>query len=296
MDGLNIKPKVKGHGTFILRDGWLNKALVELSKPNNEKIFTAENATDVFGIGTNMVPAMRYWMQCFNLVEEKTNKGTFLSELGELILDYDSYLEDIFTLWIMHSNIAKNYEKASLFHDYFNNEMLTSTTKELLSNLFIRKWTEYQLPDNSIKSDVDVLFNTYCRTKENDDPEDKIVSPMSELGLIKCQGTSYVKCQPDLRCVPDEVILYELSVMFEREYKNVAKVEGKRSISIEKVSSGPYSLGCIYNFSKIATNQMLNRLQNLGFITVDRTAGLDVVYDNGISAPIDIIKDYYSQR
>ena len=102
--------------------------------------------------------------------------------------------------------------------------------------------------------------------------------------------------QPDLRMIPDEVVLYELSNIFEYEYMTKDKTDDKRSISIERASTGLYSLGNIYNLSKVAVNQLLNRLQNLNYITVDRTAGLDVIYDEGIPKPMDIIREYYAQR
>lgn len=292
----NIEPKVKGHGSFILRDGWLNKGLAEVAKKDNNKIFTGSDATDVFGIGTNQVPALRYWLQCFNLIEERKGAGSFLTSLGELLYQYDSYLEDIFTIWILHSNIAKNYEKASLFHDYFNDDKIQTIEKEQLATIFIRKWEEYKKPENSIRSDVEVLFNTYCKAKMNDDPEDKIVSPLNELTLIKKSGDEYSKIQPDLRTIPDEIILYELSNIFKREYASTPSLGEHRGLSIDKAATGTYSLGRIYNLSKVATNQMLNRLENLKYIRVDRTAGLDIIYDEGIPEPLDVIREYYAQR
>ena len=270
--------------------------LAELSKDGNERLFSSSHATDVLGIGSNMVPALRYWFQCFNLVEEKTGKGTFLSPLGKLIYEYDSYLEDIFTIWILHSNIVKNYEKASLIHDFFNDEKIQSTERDVLTRIFVEKWKEFNLPENSIKSDVDIFFNMYCKTKVNDDPEDKIVSPLNELGLIKKTGETYKKVQPDLRNIPDEIILYELSNMFEREYEAVGQIREHRGISLEKVASGLYSFASIYNLSKVAINQMLNRLESMKYIRVDRTAGLDVIYDEGIPKPLDVVKEYYTRR
>ena len=291
------KPRVKGHGTFVLRDGWINKALSEMAKSGNERVFTASDATDIFGIGSNMVTALRYWVQSFGFVDEaKLSKGCFLSEFGELVYKYDRYLEDLFTIWIMHSNLVKNYDRASLFHDFFNDDKIQTVGKEQLTTIFVRKWKEFEIPEKSIESDVAVLLNTYCRTKVNDDPEDKIVSPLTELGLISFNGEVYSKVQPDLRTLPDGVVLFELSNLFEYEYNGKRVIGEKRSISIDRVATGMYSLGNIYNLSKIAVNQFLNRLQNLGFITVDRTAGLDVIYDIGIPKPLDVIKEYYAQR
>lgn len=292
-----IKPRVKGHGTFVLRDGWVNKALSEMAKDGNERVFSAPDATDIFGIGSNMVTALRYWMQAFGFVDEsRFSKGCFLSEFGRLVYENDRYLEDLFTIWIMHSNLVRNYERASLFHDFFNDDKIQTIGKEQLTTVFVRKWKEFSIPEKSIESDVAVLFNTYCKTKVNDDPEDKIVSPLTELGLISVNGDLYSKVQPDLRTLPDEVVLFELSNLFEYEYADKNKNDEKRSISIDRAATGLYSLGNIYNLSKIAVNQFLNRLQNLGFITVDRTAGLDVIYDEGIPKPLDVIKEYYAQR
>ena len=181
-----------------------------------------------------------------------------------------------------------------MFHDYFNDDKIQTIEKEQLLTVFRRKWIDYSIPESSIKSDIDVLFNTYCKEKINDDPEDKIVSPLVELSLIKKNGNEYVKVQPDLRLIPDEVVLYELSNLFKMQNNGVLK-QGN-SISIERTASGDYSLGCIYNLSKIATNQMLNRLENLKYIRVDRTAGLDMIYDERIPEPLDIIREYYAQR
>ena len=294
---ITIKPRVKGHGTFVLRDGWVNKALSEMAKDGNERVFSVPDATDIFGIGSNMVTALRYWMQAFGFVDEsRFSKGCFLSEFGRLVYENDRYLEDLFTIWIMHSNLVRNYERASLFHDFFNDDKIQTIGKEQLTTVFVRKWKEFSIPEKSIESDVAVLFNTYCKTKVNDDPEDKIVSPLTELGLISVNGDLYSKVQPDLRTLPDEVVLFELSNLFEYEYADKNKNDEKRSISIDRAATGLYSLGNIYNLSKIAVNQFLNRLQNLGFITVDRTAGLDVIYDEGIPKPLDVIKEYYAQR
>ena len=92
----NTKPRSKGHQTFILRDGWLNKGLVEMSKDGNERIFNASDATDVFGIGTNMVAAMKYWLQAFNVIQDKSIvcfiNGEYRTALGTFYFFHRFYL------------------------------------------------------------------------------------------------------------------------------------------------------------------------------------------------------------
>ena len=51
-----VKIKLQGHEKFALREGWINKALMIL--PENPDAFTRKDATDLFGIGSNMVKSL----------------------------------------------------------------------------------------------------------------------------------------------------------------------------------------------------------------------------------------------
>ena len=80
-------------------------------------------------------------------------------------------------------------------------------------------------------------------------------------------------------------MLYEISCLFENE----------KSLSIERISAGEKSLGAIYHMTMVTVNKYLDDLESLGYIRVDRTAGLDMVYPLNIKKPIEIIKDYYNK-
>lgn len=177
-----IKIKLQGHEKFALREGWINKALQIL--PENPDAFTRRDATDLFGIGSNMVKSLRYWMRAFGLTN---NAGTELSETGRLIAQYDPYLEDSFTLWIMHSYIAKNEEFATTWFMYFNRcdaeELEKSEVVTILSREIKKYVNEASFSEKSLSNDVDVLLNMYSRNKEKLNPEDKNISPFSHLAL-----------------------------------------------------------------------------------------------------------------
>ena len=101
--------KIKGHEKFVLREGWLTKGIRGVSEDNH--LFSGNDGADKLGVGTNMVKSIRYWMQAFDLFDEDIKTGTQLNRIGEMILDKDLYLEDTFTLWLLHSRIAKNEDK-----------------------------------------------------------------------------------------------------------------------------------------------------------------------------------------
>ena len=58
---MSEKIKMKGHESFSIREGWLTKGLLEVAA--NPKVFSEKDQTDIFGIGTNMVKSLKYWLQ-----------------------------------------------------------------------------------------------------------------------------------------------------------------------------------------------------------------------------------------
>ena len=44
--------KLKGHETFALREGWLNKGLAKVDA--NPKVFSENYGADALGVGSNM--------------------------------------------------------------------------------------------------------------------------------------------------------------------------------------------------------------------------------------------------
>ena len=280
-----IKIRLQGHEKFALREGWINKALMIL--PENPDAFTRKDATDVFGIGTNMVKSLRYWMRAFGLTN---NAVTELSEIGQLVAEYDPYLEKPFTLWIMHSYIAKNLEEATTWFMYFNRCDAEDFDKSEIERILIREVKKYtagvSFSEKSLSNDVDVLLNMYSRNKEIVDPEDKNVSPFSQLALIKKMDGRYVKCHPNKKMFSEMIVLYELAL----------RMVGKEGVSIEDILFGEKGLAKIYNLSNVMANDYFDRLDAAGYIRVDRTAGLDMIYPVKKLNPIDIIEDFYANN
>ena len=277
--------KLKGHEKFPLREGWINKGL-SVAKEKGTHIFLESQGPDMLGVGTNMVKSIRYWMQACGLLVKEGNKE-ILSDVAEIICINDPYLEDIFSLWILHSNIAKNIEQATVWYMFFNRFNVDSFNKADMQKKMQQELFNYvgqQVTESSLKDDIDVLLNMYSKgDNKNEDPEDKIISPFSTLGIIKKEDETYYKIQPDLRRIANELVLYEISSLLDHN----------KSISIETIASGERSLGAIYNMTMVTVNKYLDNLEAMGYIRVDRTAGLDMVYPENIKSPIEIIRDYY---
>lgn len=280
-----IKMRLQGHEKFAIREGWINKALIAVNEMPDA--FVRKDATDIFGIGSNMVKSLRYWMRAFGLTNDSGNE---LTVLGETIRRYDPYLEDLTTLWLLHSNIAKNKENATTWYMYFNNCNADDLEKDQIVAIITREVKKYAngqaFSEKSLSNDVDVLLSMYSKSKEKTDPEDKNVSPFSQLGLIKKQDGKFAKNHPDKKTFSEWIVLYEIS-----------KLIGDRvSISIEEVINGENGLSKIYNLTNVVSNDLLDKLDTAGKIRVDRTAGLDMIYPIEQLVPDRVIQEYYEMH
>ena len=55
--------KFRAHDTFFIRKGWLSKGMRCVHNKPDLFVDKEEIPMDVLGIGTNMVKALRYWLQ-----------------------------------------------------------------------------------------------------------------------------------------------------------------------------------------------------------------------------------------
>ena len=65
--------KFRAHDTFFIRKGWLSKGMKYVHIKPDIFVDKTENPMDVLGIGSNMVKALRYWLQTVGLTQEPTS-------------------------------------------------------------------------------------------------------------------------------------------------------------------------------------------------------------------------------
>lgn len=77
------KYRLKGHESFILREGWLTKGIQAVEKDSG--VFSKNAGADALGVGTNMAKSIRYWMKTAGVTMDVPQKGVQLTELGKII-------------------------------------------------------------------------------------------------------------------------------------------------------------------------------------------------------------------
>ena len=131
----------------------------------------------------------------------------------------------------------------------------------------------------------------YCTSEneEQSDPEDNLTSPFSELGLIKKSRTersNYQKLCPVYAKLDRLVVLYILVSCMDSE---------KKSAGMDTLLMQDNNVGKVLNLDRNMFNEYLDILRQEGYITLNRTAGLDMVYLNRDITPAEILREYYTQ-
>lgn len=283
------KYRLKGHESFMLRDGWLIKGMRAVMK--NPKVFSINAGADELGVGTNMAKSIRYWMRAAGVSEETGTKGVTLTELGKTILEEDPYIEDIFTVWILHCNISCNYEQATSWNLFFNEMNLTSAFSrddfyKMETELFLQSTGEDSVSERSIRDDCTAILTMYtAKGNPNDDPEDKKISPFAELGLLVRDRDKFLRQRPLLNKLDAMIVLYLI----------IDELNERGSLLIDHATDGNNMPGHILNLNRIMVNEVLDELQDKGYIIINRTAGLDIIYPGQCKniRKIDILKMHY---
>lgn len=264
--------KIRGHETFCIRKGWLHKGVKNIIA--NQRLFTDKetNPCDILGIGTNMVKSLRYWMNTVQIMEE-VNVGNMrmqrLTELGQLINKYDPYYEEDGTNWAIHYMLAKNKDQATAWYWFFNVFKLNSCNK----SIFVKEFSEYlhtefdyQCSESMLSDEFDCILKTYFTKDKDCSPENTMICPLTELQLLGQANKDYKKCVSDKDSLSPLIVYGVLC--------NWATFD---EILISDIMSKEGSISKIFNLDRATCLYYLEKLRSLGYITISRTAGLDII-------------------
>lgn len=272
--------KFRAHETFFIRKGWINKGLRGVTQDDNIFISKEDNPMDVLGIGSNMVKSLRYWLQAVGLTEEPNygRRIQTLTDLGQLVYNYDRYIEEIGTLQFLHYKLATNLDLATAWYFFFNEFNLTEFTREDFIEA-IQKWIAMQedgesVAVRSLADDFQCIMSTYLpRYKTNPNrisPENNIDCPLGELGLLDILGRdkkNYKKAIPTAESLCPYALLAIIS----------EQANEREEINLNELLTAPCNIGRVFNLDAITMLDVLYRIEKLGAIRISRTAGLDVI-------------------
>ncbi|WP_433577889.1 DUF4007 family protein [Nocardia brasiliensis] len=265
------------HETFAPRFGWLHKAYIQVIR--DQGAFLADDAPVMFGVGKNMVNAMRYWSRAFKLTREhypapsSRFKYSYPTWEARWLLDEDGadpYLEEHGSLWLLHwwlvSSRPGAKSHAPTWYTAFHLAPFSRFTVADMTQVVARhvNFSYKESPvEASIVRDIDCLTKMYARTapEKAGSPgsyEDLLACPFRELDLLTFVGTrgkaEWQFTSGHRTTLPARVLAYaclDYAATFTRQ---------PNSISVARLANEPGSPGRAF---RIRENEIVLALQKL---------------------------------
>lgn len=288
--------KFRAHDTFFIRKGWLSKGMKYVKAKNDVFVSKVENPMDVLGIGSNMVKALRYWLQTVGLtVEPKSGKRVqSFTGLGNSVYTNDRYIEELGTLLLLQYKLATNLNNATAWYFFFNefnvSEFGRDDFVEALQKYIKMSNEGSEVAVRSLNDDFNCIINTYLPKQKTSSgkvsPENNIDCPFGELGLVDVLSKTkktYRKTTPQSSMISPWVAFAVIS----------DQAKGKTEISLNELLNAPCNIGKVFNLDSITMLSVLYEVQKFGLIKISRTAGLDVITILENYSFQDCVKEYY---
>ncbi len=289
------------HETFHLRTGWLRKGFEKIK--NDPNFFNDEFAIEEFGVGKNMINAIRYWCQAFDVITSSKN-GYVQTPFGEMIFKEDKYLEDPFSDWLLHYTLATNFQLAPTFFWAFNYLGL----KEFNADNFIRSLNALhtrlgvkEVREASILSDFHIFIQTYCdRSNEKKASDDILDSPFSNLELVmpsQDKRNYRFKIGPK-RDLPAELIAYAIVKQMQYRLKSSEPLSNFQ-INLEALLWEPFSPGMVFKLDGESLISSLDKIcqdRILGNAHFSTSAGIkQLIVTCKKLEPINVVNKFYEK-
>lgn len=280
--------KLKRHETFSIREGWIEKGIHYINQ--DARSMSKECGTSVFGLGSNMVKSLRYWLTAACLATFR-NGYAYLNELGRLILKNDPYIDDDFSLWLVHLYLVTNESDAPVFNAIFNLNY-SQFDKDFLIDRVPLKLTELGYDPitstSSLESDISVFLKSYY-SDDFSNPENNMNCPLARLSLFSCEGKKmYSRRTPAFSKLNFRIVYLNL-------LKCINRTNSEISFNIEDIYAIRNNPLNILNLSKTALFYYLEEMQKNEYIKFNKTAGLNVVVIEHIKTLQEVVDDYFNE-
>lgn len=284
LHAIGYTPQFSGHETFPMRYGWLKKAYDAVAVAHRrgalQSVFNEPSAIADFGVGKNMVAAIRHWAtQCGVISQGGKGSLSAPTALGNKIFaddGLDPYMEHPSTSWLVHWQLASNSKLTTWFWVFshfpsssFDRENIVSALEKFGAD---RSWS--RMANATLKRDVECFVRTYAAKHSliKQSPEDSMESPLTELSLLKATGKKdgFRLIRGPKNSLGDGVFAYAVSSFWDSYSKSSS------TISFEALAHHPGSPGKVFLLTEEDLADRLSRLEAItkSTITWSETAGL----------------------
>ena len=268
-----MKTTFSGHEKFDCKMSWL-----PLANKNIKAVYDdLEIAISITGLGSNKIKALRQWM-----IKLTLSTGNEFNQNAQTIFSMDPYLERTESLWILHTYITQNFERATLYYLFFNEFFMSTFTKESLLER-TKEWCEKQnikMSENTLESDITVLIKMYLK----DEKSNSLFSDLHLLSKVDNELVFNVKNPAELT---DTAFLY-IFLYFIRNSND-------KTISVKDLQFGKTSLQHTLGLTEEKLLEKLERLTEVsqGAIVYQEAAGIKQIYIHTKQELDDVLVNVY---
>lgn len=270
-----------GHDTFALRHGWLEKAYHEVRAAGPQgNPFKNKNCIIKFGVGKNMVNAIKHWALAAHFIERNGEGYQTTGYADKIIMEIDPYFESSLALWKVHYELARDRSNTTIYF-IFSCLNQSSFSRDLLE----RKLTDYAVNNGknapatkTLKADITVSLSMYRRPKiRKNFTEDDISCPLIELNLISVnEDGSYSVNVRAKKSLPDKLLATAIHDFWQETDPRSS------AMNLETLLYSPGSPGRIFALSEAEMIERLVRVASVSgeMFELSETAGVIQIFKN----------------
>jgi hypothetical protein len=302
LNSKTYRAQFSGHETFPLRQLWLRKAYDEVAPFRQgapKAIFSDPEAIARFGVGKNMVSAIRHWAMACDVIRE-IDEGYEIGDVGRYLFSrkgVDPYLEHPASIWLLHWHLAGEGRRSTTWYWLFNHVPGPVFERDDVVR-GLRGYCEDRKRGRSSSAtlvrDVDVCLRSYAPKVAAGSVEDFVEPILGELGLLAhMRGSEYSFRIGPKPTLPDGVVLFALTRYWS------AFASESNALSLDALAFEPGAIGPVF---KLDVESLAERLTDIGArsggaYAWSETAGLKQVIRRRASIdPFDFLNVDYQAR
>lgn len=278
-----------GHETFPLRQMWLKKAFDQVNSEGiiTRSVFTDDDAIARFGVGKNMVAAIRHWALACDVMREVGPQGYTVSPTASKIFGnngLDPFSENPATAWYAHWWLAGRGNRATTWYWLFNHVTAATFSREELE-IPLAAFAQSvdpsrKLSASTLSRDIETCLRSYAPRSIGGSPEDYAEPMLGELGLIYEEHKGYFAFRRGPKAtLHDGIFAYALIDFWNRT------APGLSSLAFETIVYAEGSPGRVFKLDEDSVAERLFSLDDLtqGVLSWTDTAGLRQVHRKSTS-------------
>ncbi|MCA3219108.1 MAG: DUF4007 family protein [Burkholderiales bacterium] len=306
----NVPPRLRdrlqfsGHETFPLRQLWLKKAhdAVHSSKGRTEEaeaLFADDRAIARFGVGKNMVSAIRHWALACEIIEEADDGGYAITKTGKLLFGRggcDPHVERPATPWLMHWMLAGRGARSTTWFWVFNLVNSGSFRRDALKAELLQFAVESgkkRISPTTVESDINVCIRCYLPSVANGSDEDAIEPLLAELGLLSTHARDVYEFRRGPKStLPDGLFAFALADYWSTW--NEANRVAQTTLSFEAIAHDFGSPGRVFKLDENSVSERLARIEDAssGRLRWSDSAGVRQVVRSEDALSDEALHDY----